>query len=223
MTTVGWIGSYSSEGLQGMGLDRQPEAGLIGEHAAVPGRGQADRARVDAAPRGLDPDHPAAVLDEAGHLAVLDDVDAHRVTGPGERPGHVVVLGDARAWLERPAEDRVAHLGGDVDDRADLGHLVRLEPLGVHPVEAVGVDPPGRLADVLQGVGEVEDAALAEQEVVVQLGRQPLPLLERELVDRRALVPEVAGSDDRGVAGHVAAREPALLQHGDVGHAVVLR
>ena len=71
-------------------------------------------------------------------------------------------------------------------------------------------------------VGEVHHAALAEQEVVLELLREDLPELEGVLVDRRALVPEVVGADDRGVAGHVAAGEPALLQDGDVGHAVVL-
>ena len=39
---------------------------------------------------------------------------------------------------------------------------------------------------------------------------------------RRALVPQVVGPDQGGVAGHVAAGEPAPLQHRDVGDAVVL-
>ena len=51
---------------------------------------------------------------------------------------------------------------------------------------------------------------------------QDLPQLQRVLVDGRALVPEVVGADDGGVAGHVAAGQPALFQDGDVGHAVVL-
>ena len=51
---------------------------------------------------------------------------------------------------------------------------------------------------------------------------QDLPQLQRVLVDRRALVPEVVGADDGGVPGHVAAGQPALFQDGDVGHPVVL-
>jgi hypothetical protein len=133
----------------------------------------------------------------------------------------VVVPGDARARLERRPEHRIAHVGRHVEDRTDLGDLVGLEPLCVDAVELVRVHPPGRLADVLRGVRQVEHAALAEEEVVVQLAGQLFPLLERELVDRRARVPQVVGPDDGGVAGHVAAGQPSLLQHSDVGEAVV--
>ena len=42
------------------------------------------------------------------------------------------------------------------------------------------------------------------------------------LVDRRALVVEIVGADDRGVAAGVAAADPALLEHGDLGEAVLL-
>ncbi len=132
------------------------------------------------------------------------------------------MLGDPGPGLEGAAEHRIAGAGREVEDGADLGDLVRLQPLGVHSVEPVGVDAAHALPDVLEGVREVEDAALAEQEVVVQLLRQALPQLQGVLVDRRALVPQVVGADDRGVAGHVAAGQPALLQDGDVGDAVVL-
>jgi hypothetical protein len=72
-------------------------------------------------------------------------------------------------------------------------------------------------------VGEVQHPALAELEVRAEVLLEPLPELERVLVDRRALVPQVVGTDHRGVAGHVAAREPALLDDADVGDPVVLR
>src|SRR5437899_12744827 len=49
------------------------------------------------------------------------------------------------------------------------------------------------------------------------------PELQRVFVDRGALVPEVVRANDRGVAGHVAARQPAALEHGNVGDAVILR
>src|SRR6185295_3585683 len=52
---------------------------------------------------------------------------------------------------------------------------------------------------------------------------EALPQLERVLVDRGALVPEVVRADDRRVAGDVPARQPAALEHGDVGDAVLLR
>src|SRR2546429_3715277 len=49
------------------------------------------------------------------------------------------------------------------------------------------------------------------------------PELERGFVDRGALILEVVRADDRGVAGHVAACQPAALEHRNVGDAVVFR
>src|SRR5437870_13809073 len=48
------------------------------------------------------------------------------------------------------------------------------------------------------------------------------PELERVFVDRGALIPEVVRANDGRVAGHVAACQPASLEHGDIGDAMVL-
>src|SRR3546814_2956337 len=71
-------------------------------------------------------------------------------------------------------------------------------------------------------LGEVEDRALREHDVVVEVLRQPLPQLHRVLVEVGVGGQQVVGAHDGGVASDVAAAEPALLQHGDVGDAVVL-
>ena len=210
------------QGLQRVGLDRQPEPGELRQDRGVPGPAEPDLAGVDPPAGRLHGHHPVAVLDEAGDLAVLDDVHAHLVALAGEGPGHVVVLGDARARLVGRPHHRVADVVPDVDDRAQLLDLLRADPLRVDAVELVRVDPAHRLADVPQGVRQVHHAALGEQEVVLQLLGQDLPELQGVLVHRRGLVPQVVGADDRGVAGHVPAGQPAPLQHGDVGHAVVL-
>ena len=60
-----------------------------------------------------------------------------------------------------------------------------VEPLGVDAVELVGLDPAHAVADVLQAVREVEHAALAEQDRVVEVVLEALPQLEGVLVDRR--------------------------------------
>ena len=99
---------------------------------------------------------------------------------------------------------------------------LRVQPFSVDAVELVRPDAADAFADVTQGVGEVHDAALAEQEVVFELLGQDFPELQGVLVDGRALVPEVVGTDDGGVPGHVAAGQPALFQDRDVGHPVVL-
>ena len=46
--------------------------------------------------------------------------------------------------------------------------------------------------------------------------RQPLPQLQRQLVEVRVGVEVVVRADDRRVAPGVAAAQPALLEHGDV-------
>ena len=132
------------------------------------------------------------------------------------------MLGDAGPRLVRGAHDGVADVVVDVQDGAEFLDLLRVQPLGVHAVEFVRAHAPHAFADITQGVGEVHHAALAEQEVVLELLRQDFPELEGVLVDGRALVPEVVGTDDGGVPGHVAAGQPALFEDGDVGHAVVL-
>ena len=168
--------------------------------------------------------HGAPLLDEdPPHLAALDQVDPERVSRPRESPRHVLVPGDAAARLVGRTEHRVAHVRRDVHHRTDLGHLRRLEPLGVDPVQHVRLDAADTVPHVLQRVRQVDDASLAEQQVVIELRLEPLPELERVLVDRGALVPEIVRADDRRVARDVPAGEPAALDHRHVGETVLLR
>ena len=176
--------------------------------------------RGDGALRGLHAAYPAARHVDAGDLAVLDDVDAARVCRTGVAPGDRVVARVAAPPLQGAAHDRVARLHRGVEDRAERLDLFGREQLGIDRVEPVGVDPPGRLLQVVDVVDQVEHAALAEHQVVVQLLRETLPELQRMLVERGALVPQVVGADHRGVAPGVAAAEPALLQHRDIADPV---
>ncbi len=157
-----------------------------------------------------------------GDLAVLDDVDAARIGAARVPPGDRIVPRDAGAPLQRRAEDRIARVGRRVDDRHHRLHLRRGEHLAVDAVQPVGVDAPLDVAHVLQRVSEVQHAALAEHHVEVEVLGEPLPELHRLLVQVRRLVPQVVGADDRRVAARVAAADPALLQHRDVGDAVLL-
>ena len=112
---------------------------------------------------------------EPGDFTVLDDVDAGLVGAAGETPCHVVVFGDSGARLIRRAQHGIANVGGDVDDRAQLLDLVGFDPLGVDAVEFVGLYPSHAVTDVLQGVRQVEHAALAEQDRVVEVVLEPFP------------------------------------------------
>src|SRR5437868_1914856 len=72
-------------------------------------------------------------------------------------------------------------------------------------------------------VVEIEDAALAHHGVVVDVLLEPFPELHRPFVERHVPGQEVVRADDRGVAADVPGAEVALLQHGDVRDAVLLR
>ena len=65
-------------------------------------------------------------------------------------------------------------------------------------------------------------AARREHHVVVELLRQPLPYLERVVVERRRSPEQIVGAHDGGVAPGIAAAEPALFDDRDVGETVLL-
>ena len=203
-----------------MALDRQPKARHRGQDRAMPRDHDADLARPDRALRGPHPGHPAGVHVDARDLAVLDDVHAPRIRRPRVAPGDRIVARVAAASLQRAAQDRVARLRRGVEDRAERLDLRGRQQLGVHRVQPVGVDAPGRLLQVVDVVDQVQHAPLAEHQVVVELLREALPELQRMLVEGGAFVPQVVGADHGGVAPGVAAAEPALLQHRDVGNTV---
>ncbi len=75
---------------------------------------------------------------------------------------------------------------------------------------------------VMHRMRQHHDAALREHDVVVEVLAQPLPQLHRMFVEMRALVIEIVGADDGGVAARIAAAEPALFDDGDIGDAVLL-
>ncbi|MCY1292612.1 hypothetical protein D9M70_418460 [compost metagenome] len=75
---------------------------------------------------------------------------------------------------------------------------------------------------VVDVVRQHHDAARRIHDVVVQILRQVFPELQRMLVDVHALFIEIVGPDDRGVATGIAAADPTLFEHRDIGDAVLL-
>ena len=98
----------------------------------------------------------------------------------------------------------------------------RRQPFVVDAVQPVGMDVPLEHLHVVHGMRQHHHAARRIHDVVVELLAEPLPELQRMLVDRRALVPQIVRADDRRVAPGIAAAEPALLEHRDIGDAVLL-
>ncbi len=187
------------------------------------GRDERDLVCAYRAARCLDTgDRSARAAQEPRDFRVFDDVHAALAGAGRERPRDPVVAGSAAPPLQRAAHHRVAHVGRDVDDRAELLHLLRVEHLGVDPLQVVRLDAPVRaphLADVVQ---DVQHALLVELEIPVEVVLEALPQFQGVLVDRGGCVPQVVRADHRRVAGDVAAGEPTLLDDADVRDAVVL-
>ncbi len=188
----------------------------------MPGDADAELLAADRAARGLDADDLAAVARDAGDLAVLDDVDPARVGGARVAPGNGIVARGAAARLHEAADDRVARAIRAVEQRHEVADLVAAHQLGVDAIQPHGIAAALEGVELGGRVREVEHAALAEHDVEVELGAQALPELERELVEMGVGLEPVVRAHDRGVAPGVAAAEPALLEHRDVGDAVLL-
>ena len=167
-------------------------------------------------------DRAAGVAGDRLDLAILDDVDAARARAPRIAPGDGVMARGAAGALQRRAAHGIADAGIDVEDRAELLGLLRRQPFVGDAGEPIGVDMAAERLLVVQVVRQQHDAARREHHVVVEFLRQPRPQLVGVAIDALGGRPQVVRAHDGGVAAGVAAAEPALLQHGDVGDAVLL-
>ena len=70
------------------------------------GSGQRQLVAADETLGGLDADDPAVFAADAGHFAMLDDIDAAAIGTAGITPGHGIVTGSAGPGLIEAAEDR---------------------------------------------------------------------------------------------------------------------
>ena len=208
------------EGLEHMGLDRKLDPGHRGNLRRAARDDDADPARPDAPARGLDArDAPALDLD-ASDLALLDEVHATLAGRASVAPGHSIVARGAAARVVEPAVDGVARLL-EVEIGQELAHPLLVQKLGVVALVDHGVAAPREGVALAVGVEEVDEPALGMHDVVVDLGLEPLPEVERVRVELRVARQEVVGPHDRGVAPDVAAADVSPLQHGHVGDAVL--
>ena len=170
---------------------------------------------------GLDALDAAALDQEAGDLGLGVDLDAapHRLLGIA--PGDAVMPRDGAGRMVERAEDRIAHVVRHVHHRAEPGDVVRADQFGIDAEMLVDLGPPARRAQRGVGMGEGEMAALGIHDVDVELDRQAAEQLDRFLVEGDTLRRQVVGAHDGGVAGGVAAGEPAAVEHRDIGDAVM--
>ena len=125
------------------------------------------------------------------------------------------MAGDTAAALKSGAHHRKACIGRDVERRAVSLGLIGCQPLIVDTVQPVRMDMAPEALHIMHAVRQHHHAALREHDVVVQLLAQPLPQLNRVLVEPGALVIEIVRPDDGGVAAGVSASEPPLVDDGN--------
>src|ERR1700691_490209 len=181
-----------------------------------------DRFGANFALRRLDAGASTVLKDETGRLAILDDVDAEPVGGARVAPGDRVVAGRAAAPLPDAAVGQIAGVERLGHQRQALADFVWTPEFGVDAVELHGVGDPGGDLELGWRVGHVENAALAQHHIEIELARQALVEPEREVVESDRFGIKVVRPHDRRVAAGVAAAEPALFDHADAGAIVGL-
>ena len=210
--------------LQCVARHRQLDAGQAGEYRRVPCHGKRHLVGADLALRRGHAHHMPALLHEAGDRTVLHDVHAQRRCAARIAPGHRVVPHRPGAALDEAAQDGEARgpcRVTEIQAGLQVTHLPRVEQFGVDAIAQHRVRPAGLRVEVMPGVGQGQHAALAEHDVEVQFTRELFVLLQRELVEACAFGVQIVRAHDGRVAPGVAAPDPAGLEHGDVGDAMI--
>ncbi len=211
-----------NERLKRNGMQRQLNVGHGKDDRVVAGGRHGDLFGADKALGGLDTRHRAiGTTADTLHFAVLDDVNATIRRCTGITPGDGIVTGRAAAALQGGTVDRVAGRGRNIENRHELLRLLRRQPFVVDAVEPVGMDVALEGLLVMHIVRQHHHAARRIHDVVVEILAQAFPELQGVLVDIHALVIEIVRADDGRVTAGIAAAEPALLDHGDIGDAML--
>ena len=187
------------------------------------GRDDADLLRFDDAARRLDTlDGATRIAAYGRHFRILDDIDAECARRPRIAPRDRIVPCRAAAPLQGRTEHGIAQLRRDIERRTEILCRFRRQPLIIDAGKAVCVHMPLENLNVVDRVRQHHHATRRVHDVVIELVRERLPELYRQLVDRLRLFPEIVRPDDRRVATGVAATEPALLDDHNIPEPVLL-
>jgi len=121
----------------------------------LPAAANAHLARPNHAACGLQRlDRAVGAAPDAGHLAILDDVDAERIGRARVAPGNGIVPRRAAAPLQRGTQHRIADIVFDVEQRTEFLGLGRLQPFIVDAVAAIRMHVPLEHLNVVNGMRE---------------------------------------------------------------------
>ncbi len=198
-------------------------AGIESGHCRDPGgmsrNRHSDLFRSDSTQRSLNASDAAILEQKSCDFAVLDDIDATVAGGAGITDG--VMPHRASPPLQQSALDGEAGIVV-IEKRKKVAHLVTIQELGIASVKAHGVAAADKSIALGIGVIEIEDAALADHGIVVDVQLQALPQFHGEFIEGNVAGKEIVGADDGGVAPHIAEAYESLLQYCNIGNAVLL-
>ena len=112
-----WFERLGHQRLQRVALQRQANAGHIGQHGAVAGRDDTDLLAGNGATRSLYARDLVAIAPYANHFTVLQNIHAQSIGRACESPGNRVVPRHATTRLERSPQNRVPQRRRGVHDR----------------------------------------------------------------------------------------------------------
>ena len=210
--------------LQRIAFQRKIQPRHLHHHRSIARRRNAHALAGNAPARRFNAfDSAIAATPDRCHRAILDNIDAQSRRRPRIAPGDRIMPRRAAAPLQRRAQHRMPRLWRDAQRRAVFLSLLRRQPFIIDAVQPVGMNMPLETLHIMHIMRQHHHAALGIHGVVIQLLAQPIPQLDRVIVQMRAFVIEIVGADDGGVAPGIAAADPAFLQDRDVGDPVFFR
>jgi len=149
------------------------------------------------------------------------NLDAAAIGGPGEPPDDRVVPDDAPGRMVEGAHDRPGHVLGEIEHGAEPRDLRWIDEAARDAEQLIDLRPLGHRHERPLGMGEGQVPVLREEQVEVEVEREPLVERHAAAVELRALRRAVVGADDRRVPAGCAGADVALLEDGDVCDAVI--
>ena len=95
---------------------------------------------------------------------------------------------------------------GIVEHRHLAHHVFAAQQFRIDAVQAHNVAAARQVVHLAWAMTEIDNAAMRDHGIKVQVVRQALPQFQRKLIELRIRIQQIVGSDDRGIAAHVAGR-----------------
>src|SRR3984957_9167601 len=141
-----------------------------------------DRFSANFAQIRLDADARAILHDEARRLAILDDVDAKPVGGARITPGDSVVPSGSSALLPDATVRQIAGIERLGHERQPFTDLLRTPELRIDAIEPHRIGESRGHLELSWRMRKIEDTALAQHDVKIEVARQAFIQSEREVV-----------------------------------------